>query len=298
MATEHLSSRFIDLDAWSPAEVVEAMWEGHIAAVASVRPAIGAIAAAVEAAVVALGDRGRLVYVGAGTSGRIAIQDGAELTPTFGWPRERLVFGMAGGDAALICSAEGAEDDTADGIRLIDCNHIGPSDVVIGVAASGSTSFTVAATERASKCGAVTIGIANNPGTPLLAAARHPILIATGSELIAGSTRMKAGTAQKVVLNLLSTGIMIRLGRVYRGMMVDMHTTNAKLRRRAERMVARIAGCDSTAAAKALALAGGDIKMAALIVLGLSAEAAAAVLAKNWGSLRQALADTSDEGVS
>jgi N-acetylmuramic acid 6-phosphate etherase len=298
MATEHVSSRFIDLDEWSPAEVVEAMWEGHMAAVASVRPAIGAIAAAVEAAVAALGENGRLVYFGAGTSGRIAIQDGAELTPTFGWPRERLVFGMAGGDAALICTAEGAEDDTADAIRLVDCNDIGPSDVVIGVAASGTTSFTVAATQRASKRGAVTIGIANNPGTPLLAAARHPILIATGSELIAGSTRMKAGTAQKVVLNLLSTGIMVRLGRVYRGMMVDMHTSNAKLRRHAELMVTRIAGCDSAIATKALARAGGDIKLAALIVLGLSEEEATALLAKNRGSLRLALAEMTDEGVS
>ncbi|QBR70465.1 N-acetylmuramic acid 6-phosphate etherase [Beijerinckiaceae bacterium] len=298
MATEHVSSRFIDLDEWTPAEVVEAMWEGHMAAVASVRPAIGAIAAAVEAAVAALGENGRLVYFGAGTSGRIAIQDGAELTPTFGWPRERLVFGMAGGDAALICTAEGAEDDTADAIRLVDCNDIGPSDVVIGVAASGTTSFTVAATQRANKRGAVTIGIANNPGTPLLAAARHPILIATGSELIAGSTRMKAGTAQKVVLNLLSTGIMVRLGRVYRGMMVDMHTSNAKLRRRAELMVTRIAGCDSAIATKALARAGGDIKLAALIVLGLSEEEATALLAKNRGSLRLALAEMTDEGVS
>jgi N-acetylmuramic acid 6-phosphate etherase len=298
MATEHMSSRFIDLDAWSPTELVEAMWEGQIAAVASVRPALGAIVAAVEAASAVLGDTGRLVYFGAGTSGRIAIQDGAELPPTFDWPRDRLVFGMAGGDAALICSAEGAEDNIKDAIRLVDCNRIGQRDVVIGVAASGTTSFTVAAIERASQHGAVTIGIANNPGTPLLAAARHPILIATGSELIAGSTRMKAGTAQKVVLNLLSTGIMVRLGRVYRGMMVDMHTTNVKLRGRAELMVARIADCDSTTAAKALAHAGGDIKMAALNILGLSVEAAAAVLAKNRGSLRQALADMADEGVS
>jgi N-acetylmuramic acid 6-phosphate etherase len=297
MATEHVSPRFIDLDEWTPAEVVEAMWEGHLAAVASVRPAIGAIAAAVEDAVAVLGDNGRLIYFGAGTSGRIAIQDGAELTPTFGWPRDRLVFGMAGGDAALTCSAEGAEDDTVEGIRLVDDNLIGPSDVVIGVAASGTTSFTVAATERATKRGAVTIGISNNSGTPLLAAARHPILIATGSELIAGSTRMKAGTAQKVVLNLLSTGIMIRLGRVYRGMMVDMHSSNAKLRRRAEKMVARIADCDSTTAKRALAHASGDIKMAVLIVLGLSAEAAATVLTKNRGSLRQALASMADEGV-
>jgi N-acetylmuramic acid 6-phosphate etherase len=292
MATEYISPRFIDLDTWSTPEAIEAMWEGQIAAVASVRPAIEAIAAAVDDAAAALGETGRLVYVGAGTSGRIAIQDGAELPPTFGWPPDRLVFGMAGGHTALVSSVEGAEDDIAEGTFLIDSNLVGPGDVVIGVAASGTTPFTVAATKLASHRGAVTIGIANNPGTPLLTAARHPILVKTGSELIAGSTRMKAGTTQKVVLNLLSTGIMLRLGRIYRGMMVNMHTTNAKLQRRAERMVSRIAGCDTTAAAAALAHADGQIKLAALVARGFSVEKAQAVLTQCQGSLREALASS------
>lgn len=295
MNTEDVSPRFIDLDAWSLDEAVEAMWEGQMSAVAAVRQALPAIAAAVEAAAAALSDAGRLVYVGAGTSGRVAIQDGAELRPTFDWPTERLIFLMAGGRDALISSAEGAEDDIAEAARLIDDATIGPSDVVIGVAASGTTPFTVAAMQEATRRGAITIGIANNAGTPLLAAVGHPILVATGHEVIAGSTRMKAGTAQKVVLNLISSAIMVRLGRTYRGMMVNMHTTNAKLRHRAELMVTRIAGCDRQTAAQALDASQGDVKVALLIVRGLDAKAAAASLARQKGNLRRALADLTTE---
>jgi len=295
MKTEDVSPRFIDLDVWSLDEAVEAMWEGQMSAVAAVRQALPAIAAAAEAAAAALGEAGRLVYVGAGTSGRVAIQDGAELPPTFDWPAERLIFLMAGGRDALISSAEGAEDDIAEAERLIDDATIGPSDVVIGVAASGTTPFTIAAMQQATRRGAITIGIANNAGTPLLAAVRHPILVATGHEVIAGSTRMKAGTAQKVVLNLISSGVMVRLGRIYRGLMVNMHTTNVKLRRRAELMVTRIAGCDRQTASQALDASQGDIKVALLIVRGLDAKAAATSLARHKGNLRQALADLTTE---
>ena len=203
------------------------------------------------------------------------MQDGAELLPTFDWPQDRVVFALAGGDGALQTSVEGAEDDEADAARQIDEAMVGAADVVIGVAASGTTPFTVAAISHAAVRGALTIGIANNPATPLLAAARYGIAILTGSELIAGSTRMKAGTAQKVVLNLISTGIMLRLGRVHRGMMVNMHVANAKLKRRAEDMVMRIAGCDETTAATALRDADDDIKLAALIALGYGRDEAA-----------------------
>lgn len=291
MATEDVDPRFTDLDAWPFASAMEAIWDGQMSAVAAVRAALPALAAAAEAAAAALGEAGRLIYVGAGTSGRVAVQDGAELPPTFDWPMERIVFSMAGGDGALIASVEGAEDDVDDGIARIDRAEAGPADVVIGVAASGTTPFTVAAVRRATERGAVTIGIANNAGAPLLAAARFPVLIETGSELIAGSTRMKAGTAQKVALNLISTGIMIRLGRVYRGMMVNMHAANAKLRLRAERMVARIAGCDLEEAAAALHETQGDIKLATLVVLGYAPGRAAAILARSNGNLRQALSD-------
>ena len=291
MATEDVDPRFADLDAWTLSSAMEAMWEGQLAAVAAVGHAIPAITAATNAAVQALGHRGRLIYVGAGTSARVAVQDGAELTPTFAWPQERLRFIVAGGESAFATSVEGAEDDVADAVKQIEAAELSAHDVVIAVAASGTTPFSVAALQRAGEAGAVTIGIANNSGTALLASAKYPVLIETGRELIAGSTRMKAGTAQKVVLNLISTGIMLRLGRVYRGMMVNMPPTNAKLRRRAESMVARIAGCSEAQAADALERTDGDIKIAALVVLGYDKAEAEAILAGHQGNLRRVLAD-------
>ena len=291
MATEDVDSRFIDLDAWSLASSMEAMWEGQLAAVAAVGRALPAITAATDAAKEALGDRGRLIYVGAGTSGRVAVQDGAELLPTFAWPPERLRFIIAGGESALIASVEGAEDDVADAVKQIDDVRLSPHDVVIAVAASGTTPFTVAALQQAGTYGIVTIGVANNPGTALLTSAKYPVLVETGRELIAGSTRMKAGTAQKVVLNLISTGIMLRLGRVFRGMMVNMQTTNTKLKLRAELMVTQIAGCDQAQAACALEQADGDIKLATLMVLGYEKAEAEGLLASHNGNLRRVFAE-------
>lgn len=291
MATEEVDPRFVDLDAWALTSAMEAMWEGQLAAVAAIGHALPAMTAATEAAYRALGDQGRLIYVGAGTSGRVAVQDGAELTPTFAWPLARLLFIIAGGESAFTTSVEGAEDDVDDAVAQMETARLSPHDVVIAVAASGTTPFTVAALQAAGKRGAVTIGIANNPDTPLLASAQFPVLVETGRELIAGSTRMKAGTAQKVVLNLISTGIMLRLGRVYRGMMVNMPPTNVKLKRRAEIMVARIAGCSEAQAASALESTDGDIKTAALVVLGYDKADAAALLASHNGNLRRVFAD-------
>lgn len=290
MATEDVDPRFADLDAWPLASAMEGMWDGQMAAVAAVRTALPTITAAVTDAAERLKQGGRLVYVGAGTSGRVAVQDGAELPPTFDWPQSRLVFAMAGGLGALVASVEGAEDDMADGESQMDAATVGPDDVVIGVAASGSTPFTVAAIRRARELGALTIGMSNNAGAPLAGTAHHGIEIVTGSELIAGSTRMKAGTAQKVVLNLISSGIMLRLGRVYRGMMVNMQVSNAKLRRRAEAMVARISGCGQIEAAAALDLTHDDIKLATLVVLGYGMEAAREIMASSDDNLRVALA--------
>jgi N-acetylmuramic acid 6-phosphate etherase len=296
MATEDVDPRFADLDAWPLASAVEAMWEGQLAAVAAIGHALPAITAATEAAKAALGDRGRLVYVGAGTSGRVAVQDGAELTPTFAWPSERVRFIVAGGDSAFVTSIEGAEDDVEDAVAQINATRLTPHDVVIAVAASGTTPFTVAALQQTGSFGAVTIGVANNPGTALLASAKFPILVETGRELIAGSTRMKAGTAQKVVLNLISSGIMLRLGRVYRGMMVNMPPTNAKLKRRAEAMVAEIAHCDPSHAASALEQAEGDIKTAVLLALGVDKADAEAVLKDCDGNLRRVFAELAKDG--
>jgi N-acetylmuramic acid 6-phosphate etherase len=293
MATEEVDPRFADLDAWSMTWAMEAMWEGQLAAIAAIGRALPASTEAANAATEALGDHGRLIYVGAGTSGRVAVQDGAELTPTFAWPQERVKFVIAGGENAFLASVEGAEDDVLDAVKQIDAAHLSPHDVVIAVAASGTTPFTVTALQQAGIYRAVTVGVANNRDTALIASAKYPVLIETGPELIAGSTRMKAGTAQKVVLNLISTGIMLRLGRVYRGMMVNMQITNAKLKRRAETMVARIAGCGEAQAAAALAQADGDIKTAALVVLGYEKAEAASILARHKGNLRRVIDDLS-----
>ena len=182
--------------------MIAAMYEGQLEAAGAVRGALAAIAAAVEDAVPALHRGGRIVYAVAGTSGRIGVQDGAELTPTYDWPENRLVFAIAGGLDALVRSSEGAEDNEAAGAKAMTDAKIGANDVVIGLAASGTTSFTIGALRAASSAGAVTIAVANNPGSPLFDAARHRILVDTGSEVVAGSTRMKAGTSHKIVLNL------------------------------------------------------------------------------------------------
>ncbi len=291
LATENLSPRYLELDAWSSADALTALYEGQLAAVAAVREALPAIAAAAEAAVPGLQRGGRLVYVGAGTSGRIGVQDGAELPPTFDWPDNKLVFAMAGGEAAFLRAVENAEDSVTEGVAAIRNADVGSDDVVIGLAASGTTPFTIAALKEAGSRGAVTIGLSNNRGAPLLDACSHPILVETGEEVVAGSTRMKAGTSQKIVLNLLSTLIMIRLGRVYRGMMVHMRATNAKLRRRAEIMVARITGCTEAQAAEALAQGDGSVKLAAVMVRGMPRAEAEALLERHGGNLRAAFGE-------
>lgn len=289
MATEHIDPRYIELDSWSAAEMIAAMHEGQVAAADSVRGALGAIAAAVEDAVPALQRGGRIVYVGAGTSGRIGVQDGAELTPTFDWPADRVVFAMAGGMDALVRSAEGAEDDEGAGAQAMSNATVSADDVVIGVAASGTTPFTIGALRAASAVGAVTIAVANNPGAPLFEVARHRILADTGSEVIAGSTRMKAGTAQKIVLNLFSTAVMVRMGRVYRGLMVDMRARNAKLRRRAQVIVGEIVGCAESDAARYLDDANGDVKTAVLLGFGMNRSDAEQLLQRHSGNLRSAI---------
>ena len=291
MATEQISPRFVDLDSWSTRDMVDAMYEGQLAAAAAVRVALSDISAAVDAAAPALERGGRLVYVGAGTSGRIAVQDGTELPPTYNWPGERLVFIMAGGMDALLRSSEGAEDRSEDGSRAVADASIGRDDVVIGVAASGTTPFTVGALRTASERGAVTIGLANNRDAPLFGVARHHILVETGTEVVAGSTRMQAGTAQKIVLNLFSTAVMVRLGRIYRGMMVNMRARNAKLLRRAELIVDQIVGCGTSDAARYVQAADGDVKLAILLGLGSDSREASAALQRHNGNLRSAISE-------
>lgn len=289
MSTEEASPRYRDLDLWPTVEAAGALYEGQLAAVAALKPALPALAAAVDAAAERLKAGGRLIYVGAGTSARIGVQDGAELPPTFNWPAERLAFAIAGDEEALLRAVENAEDSGADGSARMAAIAAGANDVAIGVAASGATPFTVAAVRYARDCGALTIGIANNPGSPLLNAVEHPLLLDTGPEAVAGSTRMNAGTAQKATLNLFSTLVMTRLGHVYQGLMVNMQATNAKLRRRAVLMVMSIAGCTEAAATQAIVDAGGGLKLAALIAGGLAPDAARARLEQAGGNLRVAM---------
>jgi N-acetylmuramic acid 6-phosphate etherase len=267
------------------------MFEGQLAAAEAVQPQIEPLAQAAEAAAERLRHpEGRLVYAGAGTSGRLAVLDGTELEPTFGWARERLVYAIAGGMAALSGSVENAEDDEESACVLVRSAKLGANDVTIGVSASGTTPFTVAALTEARQRGTLTVGIASNAGSPLLAAAEHPIFLDTGAEVIAGSTRMKAGTAQKIALNLLSTAIMVRLGRVHDGLMVDMRVSNRKLRTRAIRIVAEIAEVDREAAEGALDVAQNNIKLASLIAAGASPDEARELLAVSGNNLRAALA--------
>ena len=289
--TESISSRYDDFDSW-PADIALAeLWDSQRAAIDAVKPALPAIQAAVEAAETRLrSGNGRLIYAGAGTSGRIGVQDGAELPPTFGWPQSRLVLLMAGGAAAFTQAIENAEDDSAAAAREIASHAVGPEDVVIGIAASGSTPYTLAALQTARAAGACTVAVANSAGGAILSAAAFPILAETGAEPISGSTRLKAGTAQKVVLNLFSTMLMIRLGHVYRGQMVDMQAKNEKLRQRARRMLAHLTGAEAAEIEAALDAAGGHIKPAVLMLLqGCDFATALSRLAEHSGHLRAAL---------
>lgn len=288
MNTEYASPRYSAIDRWTPAEILDAMVEGQFAAVAAVRAARGAIEEAALAIETRLRDGGRLVYAGAGTSGRLAIQDGAELLPTFGWPADRLLLLLAGGDAAMLRAVEGAEDNAAGAAALVDRYGLDPRDALVAVAASGTTPFTVAALREAKRRGALAVGIANNPDTPLLAEADHPIWLDTGAEPIAGSTRMKAGTAQRVVLTLMSSLVMIRLGFVYRGLMVEMQPVNQKLARRSEDILINLTGNSRDIVRAALDRAAGNLKIAILLLEGSTPEDAAAVLERAGGRLHGA----------
>jgi len=289
METERPSPRYSGIDVWDPIDVLDAMIEGQFAAVAAVRAARHDIERAALGMETRLRRAGRLVYAGAGTSGRLAVQDGAELMPTFSWPRDRLLLLMAGGQEALIRAVEGAEDEVGLAASQIEQHRIGPDDVLIAVAASGTTPFTLACLREAKRRGALTVGIANNRRTPILEEAAHPILLETGSEPIAGSTRMNAGTAQRITLNLLSSLVMIRLGRVYAGLMVDVQASNAKLIQRSEQMLRHLTDCSDAQARDALDRAGGSVKLAALLLQGCDVEEAKTALDQAGGQLRVAM---------
>jgi N-acetylmuramic acid 6-phosphate etherase len=288
MDTEDRLLRYRDADTWPAEESLTAMLDSQMTAFVAVRNALPALAHAAAAAAARLPRGGRLVYVGAGASGRLAVQDGVELHPTFGWPRERLHYLIAGGEQALVQSIEGAEDDDAAAVAAVEGLGVSEMDVIIALAASGRTTFTCAVQRRARAAGALTIGIANNSDTPLLEEAEIPVLLATGPEFLAGSTRMAAGTAQKIALNLLSTQTMMAVGRVYQGFMVDVVPTNAKLVARAKGIVQALTSCGPDEAAALWERAGGNLKIAVLLADGLGLDEAKARLAAAGGDLRRA----------
>ena len=293
LKTESPSLDHTRLDEYSVGDLVNAFADDQLVAVNAVRAARGQIAAAVSAAVPRLERGGRLIYVGAGTSGRLGLLDSVELYPTFSWPPERAIALLAGGQEAVYQAVEGAEDRTEQGV--IDLNAIGPgpNDVVIALAAAGTTPYTLGAMRAARAAGTLTIGIANNPDAPLTREAEFGITLDTGSELISGSTRLKAGTAQKITLNTFSSAVMVRLNKVYGNLMVDLKPTNAKLVRRAIRLTMLATGCDEALAQTMLEGCRFQIKVAIVaIVKKVAIAEAEARLAMANGSVRRAMADS------
>ncbi len=262
----------------------------QIEAARVVDAAAPALARAVDAAGPRIAAGGRLIYAGAGTSGRLGLLDSVELPPTFRWPKDRAVALLAGGARALYEAVEGAEDDRAQGAADLRALKPGPNDVCLALAASGSTPYVLGVIEAARAAGALTIGIANNPGAPVAAQAEIGVTLATGSEVISGSTRLKAGTAQKIALNTLSSAIMVRLHRVHGNLMVDVMPTNAKLRRRAVALTVRATGADEAAAQRMLEGCAFQVKVAIVALKrGFDAAAARAALAGAGGSVRRAI---------
>jgi N-acetylmuramic acid 6-phosphate etherase len=290
LATETPHAAHAGLDGYDTAALVQAFVADQALAAQAVAAAAPALAAAVDAAVPRLRAGGRLLYAGAGTSGRLGVLDSVELHPTFSWPLERAQALLAGGLGAMFQAVEGAEDDAAQGAA--DLAALGPTaqDVVICIAASGSTPYVLGAARAARAAGALSIGLANNPGAPLLAAVDAPLLLDTGPEVISGSTRLKAGTAQKIALNTFSSACMVRLHKTWGPLMVDLRATNTKLQRRALALTMRATGADEAAARAALAACGGHVKTAIVMLLaGVDAAAAARRLAAADGSVGAAL---------
>jgi N-acetylmuramic acid 6-phosphate etherase len=276
---------------YDTATLVGAFVADQALAAQAVQAAAPALAQAVDAAVPRIRAGGRLLYAGAGTSGRLGVLDSVELHPTFSWPRERAVALLAGGEGAMFVAVEGAEDNRAQGAADLQALAPTPHDVLLLLAASGGTPYALGACEAARAAGALTVGIANNPGAPLLAAAEIGVLLATGPEVISGSTRLKAGTAQKIALNTFSSSLMVRLNKTYGPLMVDLRATNAKLVKRALALTMRATGADEAAARAALAACGSRVKVAIVMLkAGIDVTTAEQRLAAADGSVDGALA--------
>ncbi len=289
--TESSNPLHADLDLYGPQQLVDAFVDDQLQAAHAVRASSADLARAVEAAVPRLAAGGRLVYVGAGTSGRLGLQDAVELWPTFSWPPERAIALLAGGMQAVTLAVEGAEDNREQGAADLVAVQPTANDVVLGIAASGRTPYVLGALQAARAAGALTIGIANNPGSEVAGAAEIGITLATGPEVISGSTRLKAGTAQKIALNTFSSAVMVGLHKVYGNLMVDLRASNVKLRQRAVALTMRASGAGEDASRQMLEGCGYRVKVAIVALKrGTDAAAADTLLAHHEGSVRLSLA--------
>lgn len=290
MLTEDRNPRSTNVDSVSTVELLTIMNDEDATVAKVVRDALPNIALAVDLIVEHIQSGGRLIYIGAGTSGRLGVLDAVECVPTFGTPPELVVGIIAGGETALTNAVEGAEDSAADGMRDLQAVALSERDVVVGIAASGRTPYVIGAVQYANEIGAGTIGISCNAPSPLLDATQIKIGLPVGPEVVTGSTRLKAGTAQKMALNMLSTAAMVKLGKVYHNLMVDLRVTNEKLANRARRIVGEIAGVDIEEAGRLLHLSKNDVKAA--IVMSkrkVSLEDAERLLEGSYGNLRQVI---------
>jgi N-acetylmuramic acid 6-phosphate etherase len=290
--TEHRNAASRDLDRLSTKAILRLMNREDRKVAVLVGREIPAIARAVEAAVRSIRKGGRLIYVGAGTSGRLAVLDAAECPPTFGVSPDVVQALIAGGRKAVTGAVEGAEDSVANGARDLKAKKLTRNDVVVGIAASGTTPYVLGALAFARKQGATTVAITSNRRAPIAHYARIVIAPDIGPEVLSGSTRLKAGTSHKMVLNMLSTATMVRLGHVYENLMIDVVLTNQKLRERGLRILAEASGKDVSTAEHALGQSGHNLRVALVMLrLGLDAQAARGRLARAKGNLRRALGE-------
>lgn len=282
----------MDLDNLSTLEMVSKFNQQDATVAAAVALTLPQVAMAVDAAAAALTAGGRLIYMGAGTSGRLGVLDASECPPTFGVAHGVIVGLIAGGPGALLKAVEGAEDDAQLGISDLQALNLTVNDMVVGIAASGRTPYVIGALRFARQFGCRTAAISCNPDSPIAREAEIAISPVVGPEALTGSTRLKSGTAQKLVLNMLSTGAMVKIGKVYQNLMVDMQATNVKLIDRAQRMVCQATGCDAQQAETALQQVQYEVKTAILMILGdLPADQAKQRLVYHKGFLREALSD-------
>ncbi|WP_129661416.1 N-acetylmuramic acid 6-phosphate etherase [Rothia uropygialis] len=288
--TEAIDEQFSEIDRMPTEALARLMNRADSTVPLAVGQRSADIARLVDAAVPGLRSGGRLVYAGAGTAGRLGVLDASECPPTFNTATGEVVGLIAGGERAIVSAVEGAEDDSAAGGQAIVALDIGPSDTVVGVSASGATPYAVGAVEEAAKRGATTGGVVCNRGSLLASVAGHAIEVIVGPELVAGSTRLKAGTAQKLVLNMISTMSMVRLGKTYGNLMVDVQSTNSKLKERVRRIVQTVTDAEDSEVEAAVEAADGSAKVAILMILaGVDAARAREELDRDAGVLRAAL---------